>query len=45
MHPVQSRVRRKFAFSGFEPLAHGDKTDGTRAGDEGDERVPSVFFI
>src|ERR1035437_1616046 len=38
MHPVQSRVRRKFAFSGFEPLAHGDKTDGTRAGDEGDER-------
>jgi hypothetical protein len=23
LHPVQSRVRRKFAFSGFEPLARG----------------------
>jgi hypothetical protein len=42
---VQSRVRRKFACSGFEPLARGDKIGDKRAGDEGGERIPAVFFI
>jgi hypothetical protein len=45
-HYTRSKPRpaRNFA-PGFSRPAHENKTDGTRAGDEGGERVPAVFFI